>query len=183
MKSIFFNNFSNIFIFDTKIDWPTFVIFWWIHWNEVAWVKVIDTLLKQLENGEIKILKWKIILSYWNEQAIKIWRRQVKYNLNRLFKDTYFSSFSNDYEINRVKELREVLIEWDVLLDIHSTSSKSTPFMFSEDFEDEIDIAKSVWPKKIIIWWEKISWDLLEDYEKKLDNLKKYVQMEEIVIY
>lgn len=161
MDFIAFNNYSNTFVFDTKINWPTIIIFWWIHWNEIAWVKVIDKLLEQLQNDEIKILKWKLILAYWNEQAINIWKRQVKYNLNRLFRDTYFSSSSNDYEINRVKKLREVLLEWDVLLDIHSTSSKSTPFMFSEDFKDEINITKSIWSKKIIIGWEKISWDLL----------------------
>jgi len=33
--------------------------------------------------------------------------------------------------------------------------------MFVEDFKDEINIAENIWPKKNIIWWEKISWDLL----------------------
>lgn len=159
MKTI--KDISGIFIFDTKIKWPTIVIFWWIHWNEVAWVNVIEKFLNQLQNNEIKILKWKLILAYWNEEAIKIWKRQVKYNLNRLFKEEYFLKESDDYEIKRVKELKQILDKWDILLDIHSTSSESVPFMFAEDFKDEVEVAKNIWPEKIIIWWEKISWSLL----------------------
>jgi len=162
MKYINFRNYSNTFIFDTKIDWPTFVIFWWIHWDEIAWVKVIGKIVKQLENDEIKLLKWKLILAYGNEKAIKLWKRQIKYNLNRIFKEPYISEKkSEEYEIKRVQELKEILDYWDILLDIHSTSSESEPFMFAEKFLDELEIAEKIWTKKIIIWWEKIAWNLL----------------------
>lgn len=152
---------SGVYVFDSGVDWPVITIFWWIHWNEIAWVKVIDYLRGELKKWLLKIQKWKLILAYWNEIAIKKWIREVDYNLNRIFKDEFINIDSNSYEIKRVKELSVVLNSSDVLLDIHSVSSDSEPFMFAEDFKDELTVCSNIWPWKIIIWWEKNWWDIL----------------------
>jgi len=42
-----------------------------------------------------------------------------------------------------MRKIVEILDETDVLLDIHSTSSKSVPFMFAEDLKNELEVAKN----------------------------------------
>ena len=158
-----FNNYLNTFVFDTKINWPTITIFWWIHWDEIAWIKVIDKLIKNIEYNKLELLKWKLILAYWNLEAIKKWVRQINYNMNRIFRNDI--NYNNDsLEIKRMKELSKILDITDILLDIHSTSSESIPFMFAENFKNELNISKKIWTNKIIVWWEKnwgdlLSWD------------------------
>lgn len=165
---------TNVFVFNSKIKWPTITIFWWIHWDEISWVKVIDYLKDSLNNWDINLLKWRIILAYGNEEAIKKWFRQIKYNLNRIFLKDFFNKESNDYEINRMKDLKKILDNSDVLLDIHSTSSNSEPFMFSEDFKNELSIWKVIWTDKIITWWEKNWWDVLSwDTNLYMHSIKK----------
>lgn len=161
MKFTSFNNYSNTFVFDSGKVWKTIVIFWWIHWCEISWVKVVDKLVEDFSRDKIKLLKWKIILAYWNEEAIKIWQRDYKYNLNRLFREEYLNSNSSDYEIKRAKELSKIMDNSDTLLDIHSVSSESEPFMFCENIDDEKKIAKSIYNWKIIVWWWEIAWTLL----------------------
>ncbi len=161
MKYTKFNNYSNTFVFDTWIKWESITIFWWIHWNEIAWIKTINMIIENLSNQKLKLLKWKLILAYWNEEAIKIWKRDYNYNLNRLFKDEYLKSNSDEYEIIRAKQLSEIMNKSDVLLDIHSVSSDSVPFIFCENIEKEIKIVSNIYNWKTIIWWWDIAWDLL----------------------
>ncbi|MCD5382530.1 succinylglutamate desuccinylase/aspartoacylase family protein [Candidatus Gracilibacteria bacterium] len=156
-----FKNISGVFIFDSKIKGPVITIFGGIHGDEISGVKVVDYLKDNFNNGKIKLLKGKVILAYGNEEAIKKGTRQINYNLNRIFKKKFFDKKSDDYEVNRVKELKYLLDNSDVLLDIHSTSSKSEPFMFAEDFQDELKIGKIIGTDKIIIGWEKNGGDML----------------------
>lgn len=161
MKSIPFNNYSNTFVFDTRKKGPTITIFWWIHGNEKSGLEVIDRLREDIENKKIILQKGKLILAYGNEKAIEIWKRDYLYNLNRLFKQEYFESNSDEYEIKRVKQLKHILDETDILLDIHSVSSESEAFMFVENIQTDLEIAKHIFWEKIIIWWGEIAWDLL----------------------
>jgi hypothetical protein len=39
-----------------------------------------------------------------------------------------------------MQDLKHILDNSDVLLDIHSTSSESEPFMFAENFKDELSV-------------------------------------------
>lgn len=160
-----YKDYSNTYVFDTGIKWPTITILWWIHWDEIVWINVIDTIVKQIKNNEINLLKWKLILAYWNEEAISKWVRWVDYNMNRIFLEKYIKDFKYNWlEVLRMRKIVEILDETDVLLDIHSTSSKSVPFMFAEDLKNELEVAKNTWIKKIIFWWEnndsdQIRWD------------------------
>ena len=62
----------------------------------------------------------------------------------------------------------------DILLDIHSVSSDSVPFMFSDDIKTEIDIAKKIYNWKIIIWRWNIAGDLLSwDTDSYMHSLWK----------
>jgi len=169
-----FKSYSNTFVFDTWIVWNTITIFWWIHWNEKVWIDIIDKLVEKIQKWDINILKWKLILAYWNEKAIKLWKKEYKYNLNRLFKKEHLESNSNEYEIDRVKQLADIMNYSDILLDIHSVSSDSEPFMFCENIKNEIDIIKSIYNWKIILWWWDISWNLISwDADSYMHSLWK----------
>ncbi len=174
MKYIKYKNYSNTYVFDTKKKWKTIWIFWWIHWNEIAWVNIIKKLIKKIESWKLKLLSWKLILVLCNEWAILVWQREIKYNLNRLFKEKYLNNDSKEYEIKRVKKLSEIIKEVDILFDIHSVSSKSVPFMFAENVWNEIKIASNIYNWKIVIWWGKIAWDIISwDTDSYAHNLWK----------
>lgn len=131
--------------------WPVITIFWWIHWDEIAGIKVIDELVKNIQNEKIKLLKWKLIFAYWNLEAIKKWVRQIDYNMNRIFKKDIIYD-KNSLEIKRSQELSKILDISDILLDIHSTSSESIAFIFAENFKNELEISKNIWINKVIVW-------------------------------
>ena len=165
MKPTTFNDSSDTFVFDTHIPWPTLTILWWIHGDEIAWIKTVDYLVNHIENKVLQLLSWKLILAYGNQQAMIKKQRQIQHNMNRLFQDKYLKSDSDEYEIQRAIELAEILQETDYLLDIHSTSSSTEPFIFAEDIWDELEIANTIFPGKTILGWEAmadgsiISWD------------------------
>lgn len=169
-----FQSFENIewtFVFDSKINWQTIAIFWWIHWDEVVWEKTIKYFLEKFKNKELKVLKWKIIFAYGNLKAMQIRKREFTANLNRVFRKELLEKPSEIYEINRAKQLAKILDNSDVLLDLHSVSSKSEPFMFSENTEKDLELAKNIFDWKIIVWyWEisddSIAWDT-ENYMHK----------------
>lgn len=165
MKHTTFQDFSNTFVFDTNIPWPTTTILWWIHGDEIAWVKTIDYLKEQIENEVIALLKGKLILAYWNEEAIQADKRQIQHNMNRLFQEKYLDSHTDEYEIQRAQQLAQIMKQTDYLLDIHSTSAATAPFIFAEDIWNELKLANTIFPGQTILWWEAmadwsvISWD------------------------
>lgn len=174
MKYEKFNNYKWTFVFDSGIKWPTIAIFWGIHWNEIVWEKTIQYFLEKFENEEIKILKWKIIFAYWNLKAIKIRQREYTANLNRVFRKELLENESEIYEVNRAKKLAKILDESDVLLDLHSVSSQSDIFMFSEDWQKDLELAKNIFDWDIIVWYWKISDDsVIWDTESYMHNCWK----------
>lgn len=151
-----YKNISNVYLIDTWIAWPIISIFWWIHWNEISWIKANKYFFEQIKAWEINIKKGKIILVLKaNEEAVKINNRQVKYNLNRLFKDDWIEK--DDYEYKRALELKSILRESDYLLDLHSTSWTSIPFLYSE--MHNYDLAKKMWVSHVIWWWWELDWN------------------------
>jgi len=155
-----YNNIESTYLIDSEKEWPVISIFSWIHWDEISWILANKKFFEQIDKWEIKINFWKLILVLKsNEEAIKIWKRQVKFNLNRLFRDDI--EFWNSYEEKRVIELKKILSKTDYLLDLHSTSWPSIPFLFSE--KNVFDFSKNLWVSHIISWWwelwDVISWD------------------------
>lgn len=150
------------YLFDSEIEWPTFVVFSWIHWDEVSWICANQKLFNQLNNWEISLDFWRLIVVIKsNEQAILQKKRFVEFNMNRLFKDWVDWE---SYEIKRSKELMKILKESDYFLDLHSTSWPSIPFMYSE--KQNIEFAKKLWLSHIIYWWDNISnWNISWDTE------------------
>lgn len=157
-----------LYLIDSQISWPNISIFSWIHWDEISWVKAAKKILNQIKSWKIKIKSWKInFLIGANRKAINENKRCIKDNLNRLFDDNLKWSW---YEFNRSRELLKILKESDYLLDLHSTSGPSIPYLFSE--MQNFPIAKKMWISYIVWWWAElnsasISWDT-ESYINKL---------------
>lgn len=155
-----YKNIKGAYIFDTNKSWKTIAIFWGIHWDEVSWVKAALNFIDELEKGNIKLEFWKvIIIPKCNEIAIEEGKRYSKFNLNRLF---FNWEKWNSYEETRSDELIKILDESDYLLDLHSTSGPSIPFLFSES--KNLELSKQLWVSNIILWWWElsslvISWD------------------------
>lgn len=100
-----------------------------IHGNESCGIQTVNFL------KDIKIKRGKLILMYGNLQAMERNIRQTEANLNRMFKaDMYVTDEEKtSYEYKRSKEIMPYLKESDILLDIHSSSTKdSTPFIICE---------------------------------------------------
>lgn len=118
--------------------WPYITILWWVHWNEICWIEVIEELKKSL-----KIKKWTVRLVYWNKLAIARWVRQIWANLNRIFleDEELTENEKLTYEFERSKELKEIFNVSDYTLDIHSSSTIwSDPMIICE--ENAVDIVK-----------------------------------------
>lgn len=146
---------SKCVMIDSWFIWPTVVLFWWTHWDEKSWVLAVNKIYNEIIKNELLLKKWRLILvSEANEKAVNIWVRYVDYNLNRLFKDDIYWDW---YEYYRSFELKSILDEADYFIDLHSTSSPSTPFLFSE--KQCLEVAKKLWVWYIISWWNAV-WEL-----------------------
>jgi len=158
MKITTYNNLANIYFIDSEVPWPIISIFWWIHWDEISWVKANKYFFDQIKDWNINIKKGKLILVLEaNEEAVKINDRQVEYNLNRLFKDDLDDL--DNYEYKRAIVLKNILKDSDYLLDLHSTSWPSIPFLYSE--MQNFELAKKMWVSHVIWGWWELDWDTI----------------------
>ncbi len=110
---------------------PRLVLMGGTHGNEPAGVFAVMRLLHEFTQRERELECGKVVLVVGNEEAVLKNSRQVDYNLNRLFfpepKD------GDNYELSRARELQGVLFEaGSVLVDLHSTSQASRPFVMVE---------------------------------------------------
>ena len=101
------------------------------HGNEPSGVFTVMRLLHEYTHGDRQLTNGSVVLAVGNEDAVMANMREVTSNLNRLFlaepKD------GNEPELNRARELRELLFEQgSFFLDLHSTSRPSKPFVVVE---------------------------------------------------
>lgn len=167
MKVKNYKNISWAYIINSGNIWKTVTIFWWIHWDEVSWIKATKQFINEVNNENIIINNWKIIIvTECNEKAIIMNKREVKYNLNRLF---FKWNKWNSYEVKRSNELMNILDKSDYLLDLHSTSEASIPFSFAE--EDTLDFAKTLWISHIVTWWKNLEDSIWGSTEEYIDSI------------
>jgi succinylglutamate desuccinylase len=106
------------------------VVFVGVHGNEICGPKSLERILPslQIENGEV-------CLVYANPKALEKNVRFTESNLNRMFKNENKISKEDkkSYEYKRAKELKKILIKYDVLLDVHASYvPESKPFFICE---------------------------------------------------
>ncbi|MBI5306654.1 succinylglutamate desuccinylase/aspartoacylase family protein [Candidatus Wolfebacteria bacterium] len=127
-------NFDDIFILDSKKPGPTVILIAGIHGNEPAGILAFEKLKK------IKLFYGKIYFIFGNLLAIKNKKRFIDADLNRLFisKNQLTKKQIKSREYNRSRKIMRFLKKADVLLDIHSTSKKSPPFIICEQNANKI---------------------------------------------
>ncbi len=156
-----YKNIDDCYLFDSEIKWPVVTIFSWIHWDEVSGIKSNKKLLENILNNNILLISWKLILVLKaNQNAIKLWKRQEKINLNRLFAENI--EYWDSYEEKRAQELKLILKETEYFLDLHSTPWPTKAYFFSE--EKSLELALQLGVEYIVLWWSKldsksIAWD------------------------
>ncbi len=159
---------SSSIILKWLLDWPKVSIFWWVHWDEPSWTLAIKKFLKDVKQWKISILKGEITcVSEANEEALKVSKREIKVNLNRVILDENISE--DCYENKRAQELKNILRDSDFLLDLHSTSGPSIPFMFSE--KQNFDLASKMWISHIIMGWSELGEDLISGDTESYINM------------
>lgn len=119
---------EDIFKISSKKQGPKICILGGVHGDEICGVEAIQSILN---NSSFKLKKGEITLIYANRKAINSNVRFVEENLNRCFLEN--KPKTNSYEENLANDLKEILNECDICLDIHASFSKeSQPFIICE---------------------------------------------------
>jgi succinylglutamate desuccinylase len=136
---------ENIIHIVGKFPGKKVVIMGALHGNEKIGFEVIEQLKKDLNPDKIN---GEIFLILGNPVAHKNNIRFIDTDLNRLFvpekikKLTKISQENLNTEEKRLLEIIPILQEADFLLDIHSTIKPSIPFVFIENTEKHLALAK-----------------------------------------
>lgn len=111
--------------FESAKQGPTLTILGGIHGDETVGIDVVKQLEIILNQTAIKC--GKIVLGVGNLKAAALEppQRFIEKDLNRCFTENE----GNSYEEQRAEEIKTVLEQTDVLLDLHSTIKPSVPFI------------------------------------------------------
>jgi len=131
---------------------PLVVVMGGVHGNEPSGVKAIDRLTREFQGGTLSLIKGTLLLVTANEEALKANVRAVHRNLNRLFKDN--SNEPDCYETRRAEALKGILADADFVLDLHSTTNPSPPFLMCED--DGLESARGLGLERIVLGWASL---------------------------
>ncbi len=122
------------YTFGTDREGPRILFFGAIHGDEPCGTKALKKLVDQFSTGKLKVLKGSVtIVPVCNPKAFSEKVRYCEENLNRIF--TYHPNPKTD-EAKLANELASAVDQCDMLVDIHSTSARSAPFVFL-DYESE----------------------------------------------
>lgn len=120
---------------------PTVVITGGTHGNEPAGVAFLRKTLLRLKRGELTLLQGRVIFAVGNPDALATNSRDSNgFNLNRQFRPQSTQP-ANMRGLERVEQLRKFVLDGnDAVLDIHTTSQPTPPFvLFSLDNPGSLD--------------------------------------------
>lgn len=98
----------------------TITILGGVHGNEKAGIEIVKMLL----NSPPKEFAGTLVLGFGNPKAIEKDTRYMDFDLNRCF-----AQDGHGYEKDRAEQLKTILCETDVLIDLHATIKPSIPFL------------------------------------------------------
>lgn len=159
-------NYKNIpfaYLIDSEKPGKSIMLIGATHGNEPSGYLSNLQLLENIKNRSLILKEGKIILvTKANYKAFEKNQRCIDIDLNRVISKDFI--WKEWFEYERAKEMMSLLDEADYLLDLHSTSGKSEPFLFSEEYC--LDIAKNLWVSDIVVGWADI-WEksILTDNE------------------
>ncbi len=129
-----------------------------MHGNEPCGGKAVERIAQELRDGILQPGTGTIFLIRANPEAISQGRRHTLKgdDLNRLWDFSFTESLRQEawgYEHHRVLELREVLGDLDVFLDLHSAATSTPPFAVSNGVAKSDDIAKRIGVSFLVQSW------------------------------
>ena len=145
---------------DISIDLPTIVFFAALHGNELTGVSAMERVLKTISDRKIH-LKGNLLAVKGNLKAIAKVQRFIDYDLNRLWTADYIAAADEGKNtLSELEELKELLLLAELLIkraknevcfvDLHTTSSKSSPFLVLDDTLRNRALARSI-PATIVL--------------------------------
>lgn len=143
-----------------KNIWKTLTIVWATHWDEKIWMLVFDYLLN-IFWFESKITKWKINFLIWNKESYLRWKKFIDTDFNRIW--NFDNKEQGTYEYTRWKEIRNILLKSDYIIDIHSTTNPSEPMIITGKHYD-YNVLKKLNIKYVItnlssfLHWKPLIW-------------------------
>lgn len=142
-------------VFHGSCPGPHILFFGAIHGEEVCGPIALDKLLQQLESGELSLQKGTVtIVPIANNYAYKQKARYVDQDLNRIF---CFHENPSCEEERIANALLPLVDACDILVDIHSTWTKSSPFVFQDYLSDSCqELAQSTQIPIILQWWPEL---------------------------
>lgn len=157
----------NTTIFHSEKSWPNVLILWSIHGNEPSGSLAIERFVQEVQMGDIGLFTGSVtLISHCNPEAIIQNTRFIEDNLNRCF---YEWQNKDSYEGRIAREIMPMFEGKSYLLDLHSTSGPSVPFLFSE--RRNFEIAEKLGVPHVVVGWndlgaDSIAWDT-ENYMNK----------------
>ena len=134
----------HIYHFAGSAAGPCVVVMGGVHGDEKVGVQVVEEMKKFL--GKEKICG-EIYLIIGNPKAVKAGKRFIEYDLNRSFG---YNLNDSTCEGKRAAQIAPFLGGADYLLDIHSTSKKSIPFVYCEGSKKHFGLAEILGTKYVV---------------------------------
>lgn len=132
---------ENIFSFKSQKQGLSVCVLAGVHGNEKDGVNAINELVK-----DFSLDRGKVTFILANQEAMNKNVRFVEENLNRCFKE---GLVSDSYEFKLAKELKSVLKDYDVCLDLHNSyNPHSEPFIICE--KNAFSYINSIDAKKVV---------------------------------
>jgi uncharacterized protein len=123
MKTVINSEGFRLVSFDSGKPGLTVCISGGVHGNEICGVKAITKLEEKLLSEE-NLLSGRVLTLIANQEAIRLKKRFVDFDLNRAFGNLD----AIGHEFNLAKKIIPHLQDIDYLLDLHSTSAPTKPF-------------------------------------------------------
>ncbi len=124
-----------------------------IHGNEKCGTKAIQNIIREIESGHLIVSKGSVtFLPISNPKAYVENKRFIDENLNRVF---YAGHLGNTYEGALAKEVMEEIKRCDYILDLHSYTSGSGPFVFQDSLNELThDFISALKISPVFVGWE-----------------------------
>jgi succinylglutamate desuccinylase len=122
---------------------PTITIIGAVHGNEFCGYQAIKAVQQTL-----RVNKGTVHLVVANALALEAKTRFMHYDMNRLFVDTLPLHIKKSYEYQRSREIKQLLDQSDILIDLHASVAGSQPFIICEN--NGLEIAHYVSVKNIL---------------------------------
>lgn len=109
-----------------KKKWPTCTLIACTHWDELIWYHILEYLLNNFDIQN-NLLRWNLNLIIGNLEWMKIWKRFIDKDFNRIW--DFKNEHKNTYEYKRANEIKNIILNSDYIFDLHSTTNPSPFFL------------------------------------------------------